>query len=194
MDTTSLLQSLTTLLGKNFFLIPNPSLPWLHLPLALSFVSWEESLIPAWLSANKGCQACRGTCPDFPALSARCALTWGWSHGGGCQAVHVQSRHLLHLGRGKGCHGVQVSALRHRGHDRRLLLHQLEQREQGKNITRSRPGQPVAPAPGGRPVIWGAPQGFGVSAHHPSGTPQAWSFSLQGLEAKRVCSLGSLWS
>lgn len=114
------------------------------------------------VSANMSCQVTCGMWPAFPALCPLhppWLLTWGWCHGGGCQAIHVQSRHLLHLGCSKGCHGVQVAALRHRRHDRGLLLHQLEQREQGKNITQSPAGQPPALAKG-----WGTSEGV----RHPS--------------------------
>jgi len=91
-----------------------------------------------YLQRDKLIVTCPLRSPAPPRFNALCPfhpswpLTWGWSHGGSCQAIHVQSRHLLHLGCSKGCHGVQVSALRHRSHDRGLLLHQLEQKRAGK--------------------------------------------------------------
>lgn len=48
----SLLQFLTTLWVKNFFLISNLNLPWHYLkpfPLILSFGMWQKRLIPTWL-------------------------------------------------------------------------------------------------------------------------------------------------
>lgn len=190
---------MTKLLGKQLLLISNPNLP----PETLSSGPFPYYLVGETDShLAKECQVLPGVlwdmfwspCPlPSPALFP---LTWGWSHGSGCQAVHVQSRHLLHLGCGKGCHGVQVSTLRHRCHDRRLLLHQLEQREQRKNITRPLAEQPVALAPGGHPVRGVYIASSGVSAHHPCGTPmpQAWSFfALQGLGAKGIFAAWSLY-
>lgn len=48
----SLLQFLTTLWVKNFFLISNLNLPWHYLkpfPLILSFGMWQKRPIPTWL-------------------------------------------------------------------------------------------------------------------------------------------------